>query len=152
MPSYISHAIMAEDVYNRIDNKNVNLDYMLTYSLGGDLARFSKCRRTSHKIKTQEFISCMWQYIKDNKKENDKDYIGVLYGHICHYYMDSVCHPLIRKVDKMSVNVGFKSHTLIEGYIDSYLVNYKLDRDIDKYDTRILFGGRVSKIYRRKRL
>ena len=56
MPAYVSHTIMARDVYDRIDNKNVNLDYMLTFSLGGDLARFSKCKRTSHKIKTEEFI------------------------------------------------------------------------------------------------
>lgn len=148
MPAYISHCLMARDVYDQIDNRNVDIDYMLTFSLGGDLARFSKCRRRCHKEKNEEFIDNMWIYIKDNNLVNNKEYIGVLYGHICHYYMDMVCHPLIRKVDKLSINVGFKSHTLIEGYIDSYLVNYKLDRDIDKYDTRILFRGRVSKIYK----
>ena len=56
MPAYISHSIMAREVYDKIDNDNVSLDYMLTYSLGGDLARFSKCRRECHKIKTEEFI------------------------------------------------------------------------------------------------
>jgi len=148
MPAYISHCLMASDVYNKIDNSCVNKDYMLTFSLGGDLARFSKCRRISHKEKTEKFIDNMWNYIKENGLVNNKEYMGVLYGHICHYYMDIVCHPLIRKVDKLSVNVGIKSHTLIEGYIDSYLVNNKLDRDIDKYDTRKLFKGKVSRIYK----
>ena len=71
MPAYISHAIMANDVYDKIDNSNVSFDYMLTYSLGGDLARFSKCRRISHKIKTEEFIDNMWMYMKNNNLVNN---------------------------------------------------------------------------------
>ena len=144
MPAYISHTIMAQDVYDKIDNKNVDLDYMLTFSLGGDLARFSKCRRISHRIKTEEFIDNMWEYIKNNNLLDDSRYMGCLYGHICHYYMDLVCHPLIRKVDKISIDVGRKSHTLIEGYIDSYLVNNRYNRDILEYDTRVLFKGRIG--------
>lgn len=66
MPAYVSHIIMARDVYDKIDNTNVSLDYMLTYSLGGDLARFSKCRRICHKEKTEKFIDNMWNYIKKN--------------------------------------------------------------------------------------
>ena len=103
MPAYMSHIVMAKDVFDKIDNSNVLLDYMLTYSLGGDLARFSKCRKICHKEKMEEFIDNMWNYIKDNSLINNKEYIGTLYGHICHYYMDSVCHPLIRKVDKISI-------------------------------------------------
>ena len=148
MPAYVSHTIMARDVYGRIDNKNVNLDYMLTFSLGGDLARFSKCRRTSHKIKTEEFIDNMWEYIKNNNLLDDGRYMGCLYGHICHYYMDLVCHPLIRKIDKISINVGRKSHTLIEGYIDSYLVNDRYNRDIGGYNTKDIFKGEVSGVNR----
>ena len=148
MPAYISHTVMAYDVFNKIDNSKVDLNYMLTYSLGGDLARFSKCRRTSHKIKTEEFIDNMWLYIKDNNLINDKYYMGVLYGHICHYYMDYVCHPLIRKVDKISNSVFFKSHTLIEGYIDSYLCKNKYDRDISKIDTRDMFKGNVIRLFK----
>ena len=41
---------------DKIDNKCVDLGYMLTFSLGGDLCRFSKCRRLSHRIKMEEFI------------------------------------------------------------------------------------------------
>lgn len=137
---------MAKDVYEKIDKNKVDLDYMLTFSLGGDLARFSKARRTSHKIKTEEFIDNMWQYIKDNNLINDKKYIGCLYGHICHYYMDLVCHPLIRKIDKLSINVGFKNHTLIEAYLDSYLVSNKLNNRIEKYNTKNLFKGKINKV------
>ena len=146
MPAYISHIVMAQDVYNKIDNKNVNLDYMLTFSLGGDLCRFSKCRRLSHKIKMEEFIDNIWDYIKENNLVNDSRYIGFLYGHICHYYMDIVCHPLIRMVDKISIRFRMKSHTLIESYIDSYLVKNKYDRDISKINTKKMFKGSVIKL------
>lgn len=147
MPAYVSHSIMARDVYDKIDNDNVSLDYILTYSLGGDLARFSKCRRMCHKIKMEEFIDNMWEYMKDNQLDKDNVYLGVLYGHICHYYMDIVCHPLIRKVDKLSTNVGVKSHTLIEGYIDSYLVKNKYDVDISKFKTKNIFKGKIRRVY-----
>jgi len=148
MPAYISHSIMARDVYEKIDNNSVSLNYMLTYSLGGDLARFSKCRRECHKIRMEEFIDNMWIYMKDNKLDKDGIYLGVLYGHICHYYMDMMCHPLIRKVDKISIGVGIKSHTLIEGYIDSYLVKKKYGVDISKFKTKEIFKGKVKCVYK----
>ena len=146
MPAYMSHIIMAKDVYDKIDNKNVDLNYMLTFSLGGDLCRFSKCRRLSHKIRQEEFIDNIWNYIKDNDLSGDSRYMGFLYGHICHYYMDMVCHPLIRKIDKISIRTKFKSHTLIEGYIDSYLVDYKYNRDIRNVNTKEMFKGNVIKL------
>ena len=146
MPAYMSHMIMVHDVYNKIDSKNVDLNYMLTFSLGGDLCRFSKCRRISHKIKMEEFIDNIWSYIKDNDLSGDSRYMGFLYGHICHYYMDMVCHPLIRKVDKISIRTRIRSHTLIEGYIDSYLCKNKYDRDISKIDTKGMFKGSVIKL------
>ena len=55
MPAYISHTLMARDVYNKLDN-DVNLNYMITFSLGGDLCKYSKCRKDSHNIKQKEFI------------------------------------------------------------------------------------------------
>ena len=146
MPAYMSHIIMAKDVYDKIDNKNVDLNYMLTFSLGGDLCRFSKCRRLSHRIKMEEFIDNIWNYIKDNDLFSDGRYMGFLYGHICHYYMDMVCHPLIRKIDKISIRTRMKSHTLIEGYIDSYLVKYKYNRDIRDINTKDMFNGSVIKL------
>ena len=148
MPAYISHTVMARDVYERIDSENVSLDYMLTFSLGGDLARFSKCRRICHKEKMEEFIDNIWNYIKDNNLVNDDRYMGFLYGHICHYYMDLVCHPLIRKVDKISMRIKIKNHTLIESYIDACLVKKKYNLDICKMDTRGIFKGSVINLYR----
>ena len=144
MPAYVSHTIMARDVYEKINNKNVNLDYMITFSLGGDLSKYAKCRRDSHRIKKDEFIFNMCDYMKKNKLINDSECLGVLYGHICHMIMDDVMHPLIRKVDKICDDRK-RDHTLIEGYIDSYLVKYKYKKTIDKYDNKVLFKGKINK-------
>ena len=148
MPGYVSHTIMARDVYNKINNKNVDIDYMITYSLGGDLSKYSKCRWDSHHIKQDEFINNMCNYIKKNNLINDRKIIGVLYGHICHLIMDNMMHPLIRKIDKECVK-DKKNHTLIEGYIDSYLARYKYNIGINKYDNKSLFKGRMNiRIYK----
>jgi len=144
MPAYISHTLMARDVYNRLDNKEVNLDYMVTFSLGGDLCKYSKCRKDSHNIKQKEFIYNMADYLKENNLKEDSMLLGVLYGHICHYVMDDMLHPLIRNIDKSCVK-NKNNHTLIEGYYDNYLLNKKLNISVDKYDNRVLFKGRVNK-------
>ena len=101
MPGYVSHTIMARDVYQKIENDKVNLDYMLTYSLGGDLTKYSKCRKVSHKVSKDEFIYNMCDYMISHNKVDNSDMLGVLYGHICHVIMDDIMHPLIRKVDKL---------------------------------------------------
>lgn len=144
MPGYVSHTVMARDVYNKIDNKNINIDYMITFSLGGDLCKYSKCRKASHNIKQDEFIYNMADYLKENNLLNDKECLAVLYAHICHYCMDDVIHPLVRKIDKTCVK-NKKNHTLIEGYYDNYLVTNSYGVRVDKYDNRLLFKGKLNK-------
>lgn len=144
MPAYVSHSIIAREVYNKIKNDNVSLEYMLTFSQGGDLCKYSKCRRDSHNIKQDEFIYNMADYIVSNGLINDKECIGVLYGHICHYVMDDAIHPLIRKVDK-TCKKRKNNHTLIEGYYDSYLSRTHFQRQINKYDNKAIFKGKMNR-------
>ena len=124
MPGFVSHTVMAKDVCNKLNNKHVNFDYMVTYSLGGDLCKYAKCRYDSHHKDMDKFIYDMADYIKDNNLINDKKVMGVLYGHICHYIMDKTIHPLVRIVDKSCIK-NKHNHTLIEVYFDNYLVNYR---------------------------
>lgn len=144
MPAYVSHSIMAREVYNKINNDNVSLEYMLTFSQGGDLCKYSKCRRDSHNIKQDEFIYNMADYIISNNLIHDKECIGVLYGHICHYVMDDVIHPLIRKVDR-TCKKRKNNHTLIEGYYDSYLSRTHCKKQINEYDNKAIFKGKMNR-------
>ena len=132
MPGFVSHTVMARDVYHRLKNKCANLDYMVTYSLGGDLSKYAKCRYETHHKDMDKFIYNMADYIKENNLINNKDIMGVLYGHICHYVMDSIIHPLVRKVDKSCIS-NRHNHTLIEVYYDNYLVNYRYQIDKSEY-------------------
>ena len=54
MPSFVSHIELSKDVSDKLCFDNVLTRYASTYSLGGDLCRFSKCRRLSHRKKKEE--------------------------------------------------------------------------------------------------
>ena len=144
MPGFVSHTVMAYDVFNKINKKNVSLEAMLTYSLGGDLCKYAKCRYDSHHIKQDIFIDNMARYIKDNKLENNKELVGVLYGHILHYVMDDTIHPLIRKVDKTCFK-NKKNHSLIEEYYDSYLTKKIFKINKKEYLKRKILNIKVNK-------
>ena len=144
MPTYIAHTMMARDVYNKLNNKNVSLDYMLTYSLGGDLTNYSKARYDSHHNKREEFFENMCEYIKDNNLAKDPEALGVLYGHVCHYALDDTAHPLVRKATKMC-KPGKNNHGCIEYYYDMYLTEKACSLPINKYNNKPLFKGKPNK-------
>ena len=73
MPNYISHAIMGEEVYKTAIKKEslfkiyVPKEMMRSYSLGADLAVFSKKTIVDpHDFYTKAFFLTMIQYIKNN--------------------------------------------------------------------------------------
>lgn len=145
MPSYVSHTIMAREVYNKLGNTNVDLSYMLTFSLGGDLTKFAKCRYESHRLnKREDFFNNLLRFIKDNNLEKDPKVLGFLYGHLCHYAFDDLEHPLIRKLCK-KCKQNKKSHALIELYYDNYLTMKKFGIPLNKYDNKKLFKGKINK-------
>lgn len=144
MPAYVTHTIMARDVYKKLNDKNVSLDYMLTYSLGGDLTEFAKCRYESHGKKKDEFFKELCTYIKEHNLENDPEVLGTLYGHLCHYALDDIAHPLVRKVTK-ACKPGKNNHGQIESYYDIYMVDKKYNTTIKKYNHKELFRGKPNK-------
>ena len=144
MPAYIGHTIMARDVYKKIDNKNVSRDYMITFSLGADLSKYSKCRRDTHNRLQNEFIYNMCDYMKENNLTKDPECLGVLYGHICHLMMDSTIHPLIWYVDEKCTK-NKRNHTMIEMYYDNYLSLKHYDLRLDHHKNKELFKGKINK-------
>lgn len=145
MPGYISHTVMARDIYKRIPHDNISLDYLETYSLGGDLCKYAKCRYDSHHKDMDKFIYTMADYIKENNLLNNKALISVLYAHICHYIMDNTIHPLVRIIDKTSVKHK-RNHTLIELYYDAYLTKNIFNTKIDKYATGKILSAKNNRL------
>lgn len=138
MPSYISHAIMGEQLYNEIYTSDslakisISKNELKGYSLGIDLSLLSKrIKLDPANSFTKDFLISMIKYIKENRLTENKSIISLLYGHIAHYFLDINTHPLIYYIEKGTESVGLISnHDLIEGYINSYLSRQILDKDI----------------------
>ena len=138
MPAYLSHAIMSEQLYNE-SSKDENLfkipiskPELRGFSLGNDLSLISK-RLTidPQNNNTKEFFLSMIKYIKENNLIENPHVIALLYGHISHYFLDINCHPLIYYLDFGCTQIGLiPPHDLIEGYLNSYLSEKILNKDI----------------------
>ena len=144
MPGFVSHSVMAYDVFDKINKKNISLEAMLTYSLGGDLCKYAKCRYDSHHKDQDKFILNMYEYLKINNLLDNKELMGVLYGHISHYIMDDTIHPLIRKIDKTCYQ-NKHNHSLIEEYYDSYLVKKRFNISKKEYLKKKILNINVNK-------
>lgn len=138
MPSYISHAIMGEQLYYECSkNSNtfqipISIENLKGYSLGPDLSVLSKrLTKDPQNYHTRDFFLNMIKYIKDNNLIENSNIISLLYGHIAHYFLDINSHPLIYYIEKGCTKTGLITpHNLIEGYLSSYLSKTILNKDI----------------------
>ena len=138
MPSYISHAIMGEQLYNELNRDgnifktDISKEEVRGYSLGADLAYPSpKLKKDPQNFYTRDFFINIIEYIKENKLTENKHAISLLYGHIAHYFLDINTHPLIYYIEQGCQKVGLISnHDLVEGYLNSYLTNKILGKNI----------------------
>lgn len=159
MPSYISHAIMGEQLYNELDREGhifqipISKEEFKGYSLGADLAFLStKITNDPQNYHTREFFINMLKYIKENKLIENSNVIALLYGHIAHYFLDINTHPLIYYTEQGCQRVGFiPNHDLVEGYISSYLSQKILGRKImeikpDYFNQIDLSNPNISKL------
>ena len=155
MPAYISHAIMADNFYednyrnNKIFKIEINCEELKSHSLGPDLVTLSKRLNCDpHDNKTQVYFLSMIKYIVDNNLSSDKTIMATLYGHILHYFFDISAHPFIYYVEKGCQRVGIISnHHLVEGYLDSYLADKILHKDImdikSSYFNKMIFTKKL---------
>lgn len=156
MPAYISHAIMGEQLYTEASKEKlitripVNKEEMKGYSLGPDLAFLSPIiKKDPQNYDTREFFKNIVKYIKDNNLKENNHTLALLYGHIAHYFLDINTHPLIYYIECGCQKVGsISNHNLVEGYINSYLVNKKLGKNImeikSEYFNRIDFRNKET--------
>lgn len=138
MPAYLSHAIMAEEVYNKsINDKNlfkipIKISSLKANSLGPDLAILAEKikKYDTHNENSQLFFLNMIKHIKENRLIEDLEVMSMLYGHISHYFLDLYIHPLIYYQEKACQTKGIiHPHFLLEGYISSYLTSKILKKD-----------------------
>ena len=104
-----------------------------TYSLGTDLAIYTKTSIFgTHNTKTKDFFLNMIRYIKTHKKVDDPQAMSLLYGHVCHYFLDTTMHPFCYYLEVGTKKASIISnHTLIEGFWSSYFADYILKTTVD---------------------
>lgn len=148
MPSYISHAIFASSIYNATKNNDlfktdIKINSLKTFSLGIDLASLSLI--DFHNIKTQELLLSLIKYVKDNNLKENSEALAFIYGHISHFIFDFLSHPYIYFIEKGTTKVNLIStHTMLEGYIDSYLCNRILNKDITSIKATYFNMGNIK--------
>ena len=153
MPAYISHAIMMEKLYKdnmnnqKIFKNEMNIDDLKTYSLGTDLASTSiTLKHNPHTENTRDFFLSMIKYIKDNNLVDKENTIALLYGHIAHYFFDVYAHPFIYYIENSNKKYSLiPTHHLIEAYLDSYLSEKILKKDIMMINETYFNKGHISK-------
>lgn len=152
MPSSITHAYIAKDVYQVLDKKikaKISKDHLedyKTYSQGADIYYFYKMLtpftkksyevrtfgRTCHAEKTNEVFINLTEKVKETKDFNQ---FLFLIGLMTHYNADSIIHPYINyKASLMNKKYfdGRDAHFLLETYLDNYMIK---KRDTINYKT-----------------
>lgn len=155
MPSSITHAYLAEDVFKRLDKTiqdKINLEEFKTYSEGPDIFYFYhlmipitkksyKVRKLGsiiHHNKTNELFINLTEKVKKSKNLNEFNYLIGLFNH---YIADSTIHPYVEyKATILTKKHLTKkdNHFIIEAYLDNYLVNKK-QINYKKYKSYKLF-------------
>ena len=132
MPSSITHTYFGIDVYNKLnkrERKNIenSLEYFKTFCQGPDVLYFynifigkkaknvNKLGFRMHAEETRLFFINIVKYIIDNNLENNSFAMAFLYGHMCHYFLDTTCHPFIY----------YKTGKLVKGDKSTYKYNTK---------------------------
>ena len=150
MPSTITHAYMANDIYNGLDinikKKFSNyLDDYKSYSQGPDIFFFykiflpfgkflhiQKFGSDIHRKKVNELFISITKEVKRTKNINQFIYLCGLYTH---YLGDTTCHPFVNYTD-YNINKNLKRkkdyHFIVELYMDNYVL-YKKNHDYKKF-------------------
>lgn len=146
MPSTITHAFFAQDVYNQLDStiqkkikseKQVmmfaqNTDPLMFYNI----LSFQKGKKirslqsTCHQEKTLLLFENIISYMKEKKYYQDPSTLTFLYGFITHYVLDSTIHPYIfyktGNFDKKRKETH--KYNGLHAYMETYIDNYFLEK------------------------
>lgn len=138
MPAYMSHVIMGKSLYDKCESNEklfklpIEENKFKIWALGQDLSGFSNivCGYDSHNQNSQDFFLKLIKYIKENKLYENSNAMSFLYGHISHYFFDSLAHPFVYYIEKSCNPVNhISSHTMVEGFIDNYYAKEILNVD-----------------------
>ncbi len=144
MPSYMTHAILADEVGKQI-NRDFYVDFkqLRTFALGPDLMMVTSydTYTRNHHENVNSFFYHQIKYIKDHQLQENIDVLMFLFGQITHYVLDSVMHPYIYYMtEKVSDKGKISFHALFEMWLDDYITDEK--KIANRYN--FAFKGHIS--------
>ena len=155
MPSSYVHFDFAKDVNNELKKKKIyqinndklylvfaqSFDNLFSYNILS-IKKGKKIRKLGYYAQTHKvslYFSNMIEYIKENKLYDDEN-LGYLYGSLCHYALDSACHPYIHYISGRVSKSNYKNtkqylgnHTLNEVMLDAIFYNNDTGKEFYKY-------------------
>ena len=144
MPSIVTHHLFAKDClkgYEKKVNKDIyyifaqsfdNLSYYHFFTgFNNEIKHLGKIAQST---KTNEYFINILNYLKNNNLKEDKDLIGYLFGSICHYTLDSTCHPfVVYETGSVNINPKYRGgHEKMEVMIDAILYEEKEHKPLYK--------------------
>lgn len=149
MPAYMTHALHGEETYQNLAKEKlleteVHKKQMTTFSLGIDLSCHDYI---THNTKTQDFLLNFIKKVKEEKHIETSDVIAMLYGHICHYFLDTNLHPYIYYIEKGTQKVPgqfLSSHMLVEGYLSNYFMKERANESVTTVKANRFFTNQIG--------
>lgn len=149
MPSIVTHHYFARDVLNTLPKniqKNIeysqyfydifaqSFDNLFYYKFftpwkGKEIRNLGTL---AQRTKVNEYFENIIDYITKNKLKDNKEILAYLYGSICHYVLDSYCHPfIIYQAGYVLNNLKYRgNHEKIETTIDAYIYKSKENKEL----------------------
>ncbi|MBQ7031211.1 MAG: hypothetical protein IJN13_02410 [Bacilli bacterium] len=155
MPALHTHYKFGQDVLNKLNkqlqtNIKSNVSYYNMFNQGFDNLYYYlinwKYYRTfgiqAHKHNIDLFFENIFNYIKDNKLENNSEITNIIYGFINHYTLDTLLHPYINYQVK-NLNIP---HTKIEFMLDSKLTDNNSSKFYKTLIPKIKFPNKLIEL------
>lgn len=155
MPALHTHYKFGQDVLNKLNkqlqtNIKSNVSYYNMFNQGFDNLYYYlinwKYYRTfgiqAHKHNIDLFFENIFNYIKDNKLENNSEITNIIYGFINHYTLDTLLHPYINYQVK-NLNIP---HTKIEFMLDSKLTDNNSSKFYKTLIPKIKFTNKLIEL------
>lgn len=155
MPALHTHYKFGQDVLNKLNkqlqtNIKINVSYYNMFNQGFDNLYYYlinwKYYRTfgikAHKHNIDLFFENIFNYIKDNKLENNSEITNIIYGFINHYTLDTLLHPYINYQVK-NLNIP---HTKIEFMLDSKLTDNNSSKFYKTLIPKIKFPNKLIEL------
>ena len=143
MPATYTHHLFSEDVFKVVNEKTQlrikdEIEIYKLFAKSFDIFYFTKSNLgyLGHHKNINEYFKNIILFMRNNNLTDNSQILAYLYGSICHYVLDTTCHPFVfyktgRYNIKDKSTYKYKGKTMDEKF---YLFNIKNNCIVDKIE------------------